>query len=187
LVGSIVKSNKKYFEPANPSKLKEIVEEKKKGVEEILPDLKLLYSSVESKQEVHHFSGKEGVKTILEILLKEKGDWNIFGTSSIASDILSYYFPQFHRKRIERKKKFNSIYSEDSIERAKEIDKLKFTKVKLLPKEYMTPTHISIVGNKVGIILWSEKPLGILIDSKEVAKSFGNYFKLLWNIAKYLK
>ena len=63
---------------------------------------------------------------------------------------------------------------------------MKLTEVKILPKEYMTPTHISIVGDKVGIILWSEEPLGILIENKEIADSFRSYFKLLWNIAQFI-
>jgi hypothetical protein len=79
---------------------------------------------------------------------------------------------------------FKAIYSKDSLDRAEEVKKLKMTEVRILPKEYMTPTHISIVGDKVGIILWSEQPLGILIESKEIADSFRNYFALLWKIAK---
>jgi sugar-specific transcriptional regulator TrmB len=187
LVSSVVKSNKKYFEPADPERLNEIISERKQEIESVLPQLKSFYVNVENKQEVHHFSGKEGIKTILETLLKSGKEWNIFGTSKIASEIMAYYFPQFHRKRIENKIKFNAIYSEDSLDRAKEIQKLKLTSVKILPKEYLTPTHISVVGNKVGIILWSENPLGILIENKEIAESFNNYFKLLWKIAKDLK
>jgi len=185
LVSSVVKINKKYFEPADPQKILDLVKEREKIIEGALPELKGLYKSVERKQEVHHFKGKEGVKTILETLLKEKAkEWLIFGTTGKTAEILPYYLPQFHRKRIERKIKFKAIYSEDSIKRAKEIKKMKLTEVRILPKEYMTPTHISVVGNKIGIILWSEEPLGILIENKEIANSFRSYFELLWKIAK---
>lgn len=184
LVSSIVKINKKYFEPANPQKILDLIKEKEKIIEDALPELKGLYKSADKKQEVHHFKGKEGAKTILEELLKSGKEWLIFGTTGKTKEILSYYLPQFHRKRIEKKIMFKAIYSEESKERAEEVKKLKFTEVKILPKEYMTPTHISIVGDKVGIILWSEQPLGILIENKEIAESFKNYFKLLWKIAK---
>lgn len=184
LVSSVVKSNKKYFEPANPKKIIELMEEKQKIVEDTLPDLQKIYENIDTKQEVHHYKGKEGAKTILELLLNERKEWLIFGTSAKTNEVLSYYLPQFHRKRVEKKIFFKAIYSEDSIERAKEIGRGKYTKVKILPSQYMTPAHISIVGNKVGIILWSEQPLGILIESPEIASSFRNYFKLLWDIAK---
>ncbi|MCK4589834.1 MAG: hypothetical protein KAT77_05290 [Nanoarchaeota archaeon] len=184
LVSSVVKINKKYFEPANPQKILDLIKEREKQIEGALPELKRMYKSIEKKQEVHHYKGKEGTKTILEELLKENKEWLIFGTTGKTAELLSFYLPQFHRKRIERKTMFKAIYSEESIKRAEEIKKMKFTEVKILPKEYMTPTHVSIVGNKVGIILWSEEPLGILIENKEIAESFKNYFKLLWSIAK---
>ncbi len=188
LVSSIIKINKKYFEPAPPQKLLDLIKEKEKYVEEALPELEGLYKTTEKKQEVHHYKGKEGAKTILEALLKENSrEWLIFGTTGKTSELLSYYLPQFHRKRIEKSIIFKAIYSEDSVERAKEIKKMKLTEVKLLPKAYMTPTHISIVGNKVGIILWAEDPLGILIENAEIANSFRNYFNLLWKIAKSIK
>jgi sugar-specific transcriptional regulator TrmB len=187
LVSSVVKINKKYFEPADPEKILDLIKEKEKFIESALPELKGLFKSVEKKQEVHHYKGKEGAKTILETLLKEKDkEWLIFGTTGKTAEVLSYYLPQFHRKRVEAKINFKAIYSEDSLDRAKEIKKIKLTEVKILPKEYMTPTHISIVGDKVGIILWSEQPLGILIENKDIAESFRNYFRLLWNIAKKL-
>ena len=183
LVSSVTKINKKFFEPADPEKILATMREKEKIIENALPELKNLYNTTE-KQEVHNFKGKEGAKTILETLLKENTkDWMIFGTTGKPAENLSYYFPQFHRKRIEKNILFKAIYSEDSIKRVKEIKKLKLTQIKILPKEYMTPTHISIVGEKVGIILWSENPLGILIENKEIAESFKNYFKLLWNLA----
>ena len=185
LVSSVVKINKKYFEPADPQKILDLIKEREKIIENALPELKNMYKSVEKKQEVHHFKGKEGAKTILEILLKEKSkEWLIFGTTGKTAEMLSFYLPQFHRKRVERKIKFKAIYSEDSIKRAREIKKIRLTEVRILPKEYMTPTHISIVGDKVGIILWSEEPLGILIENKEIANSFRAYFELLWKIAK---
>ncbi|MCK4669574.1 MAG: hypothetical protein KAT43_00100 [Nanoarchaeota archaeon] len=184
LVSSIIKTNKKYFEPAEPQKILDLIKERESIIEQALPELKSMYKSIEKKQEVHNYKGKEGTKTILEKLLKENKEWLIFGTTGKTAEILSFYLPQFHRKRIERKIMFKAIYSEDSIKRAEEIKKMKFTEVKILPKEYMTPTHINIVGNKVGIILWSEQPLGILIENKEIAESFKNYFKLLWNVAK---
>ncbi len=187
LISSVIKINKKYFEPANPEKILDLIKEKEKIIEDALPELKSLYKSVEKKQEVHHFKGKEGAKTILETLLKENSkEWLIFGTTGKTAEVLSFYLPQFHKKRVEKKIIFKAIYSEDSLKRAKEIKKMKLTKVKILPKEYMTPTHINIVGNKLGIILWSEQPLGILIENKEIAESFRNYFKLLWNMAKKL-
>ena len=49
---------------------------------------------------------------------------------------------------------------------------------------YNLPSSTTIYGKKVAIIIYSEQPSGILIESKEVAESYMNYFKLLWRISK---
>ncbi len=187
LVSSVVRINKKYFEPADPEKILDLLKERERTIEQALPELKNLYQSTE-KQEIHHFKGINGVRNILEILLesaKISKEWLIFGASRKTKEILPYYLPQFHRKRIELGINFKAIYSVDSKERGLDVRKLKFTEVKFLPKEYATPTAISIAGDKVVILLWSvENPLGIIIESKEIVTDFKKYFNLLWRIAK---
>lgn len=184
LVASIIKSNKQLFEPANPDKLLDLIKEKEQSVQDVLPDLQQLFSSNTSKQEVYHFKGKEGVQTVLETLLKENSnEWLIFGANEKTAEILPYYLPQFHRKRIEKKMLFKGIYSKGS-KRISELQNIALVEIKSISEEYLTPTHINIVGEKVGIILWSNNPLGIIIHSKDIANSFTQYFLTLWNIAK---
>jgi hypothetical protein len=38
--------------------------------------------------------------------------------------------------------------------------------------------------NKVLIISWGPKPVGILIESEQVAKNFRDYFEVVWKMAK---
>ena len=188
LVSSIIKINKRYFEPADPAKILETLKEKERIIEQPIPELREIYQSVGKKQEIHHFKGKNGLRNILETLLesgKETKEWFIFGTTERTKELLPSYLPQFHRKRIEQGIKFKAIYSTDSKERGLEVKKLKLTEVRFLPKEYTTPTAVSIVGNKVAILLWSiENPLGVIIENEEVANDFKKYFNLLWKIAK---
>lgn len=184
LVSSVVKINIKYFEPADPEKILELIKEKEKSIVSVMPELKEIYNSSESKQNVSIFKGKEGAKTILDILLKEKKEWFMFGATEKAAKSLEFYIHQFHLKRVQNKIKFNAIYSEDAVERAKEVKKLKFSEVRTIGKEFSTPTHVSIVGNKLGIILWSEEVIGILIENEEIAKSFKSYFDILWKISR---
>jgi len=44
-------------------------------------------------------------------------------------------------------------------------------------------TETIIRNNRIGIIIWTEKPLGIIINQKEAAKSYDQFFKLMWNTA----
>lgn len=41
-----------------------------------------------------------------------------------------------------------------------------------------------IYGNKVAIIVWTEIPLGFVIENKIIAKTYLDYFESLWENAK---
>ena len=69
-------------------------------------------------------------------------------------------------------------------EREKELNKLKNTEARILPKEFTSNSSTNIYNNKISIIFWGSQPFGILIKSKEIAESQRKYFNLLWKIAK---
>lgn len=43
---------------------------------------------------------------------------------------------------------------------------------------------MNIYKNKTLIAIWTEEPAAVLIENKETADSFRNYFKLLWKLGK---
>ena len=44
-------------------------------------------------------------------------------------------------------------------------------------------TETIIRNNKIGVIIWSDKPLGVLINQKEAAQSYDKFFHIMWNTA----
>ena len=40
-----------------------------------------------------------------------------------------------------------------------------------------------IRNDKVGILIWTEKPIGILIHNKAVVDSYEKFFEILWKTA----
>ena len=64
------------------------------------------------------------------------------------------------------------------------INKPKDAKIKIMPKEFKSPTATYIYGNKVSIWLWFYVPTIIVINSKEVADSYRSYFEMLWKTAR---
>ncbi len=55
---------------------------------------------------------------------------------------------------------------------------MKYTKAGFEPL-----TETIIRNDKIGIIIWSDKPLGIIIHQKEAAQSYDQFFKIMWNSA----
>jgi hypothetical protein len=56
-------------------------------------------------------------------------------------------------------------------------------KIKYIPKEYEIPVRTMVYGNKVAIVDFHKPMTTIIIDKKEVAQSYMNYFNLLWKVA----
>ena len=55
---------------------------------------------------------------------------------------------------------------------------------KYLPKEYFTPMHYEIYGNKVAMINWTAPITTVVTENKAMANSFRIYFNNLWKISK---
>lgn len=55
---------------------------------------------------------------------------------------------------------------------------------RFLPEGYDSSVSIAIYGKKVGIIFWVENPLVIMIQDREAAESFMNYFGMVWENAE---
>ena len=64
-----------------------------------------------------------------------------------------------------------------------ELNKRPLSQVRFLP-EFEQLTETIIVGNKVGIIVFTENPYGFLIEDKIVAESYRKQFELMWKMAK---
>jgi len=95
---------------------------------------------------------------------------------------LPYYYTIYQKKKSAKKIKCRAIHSEH--ERNEEFVKEFIGEVRFLPKEFVSPSTTMIYGNNIAIIIWRENPIGILINSAEVAETYRYYFQLLWKISK---
>lgn len=192
LVSFVIKAGKKYYEATNPEKLLEILKEKEediknkeKTIKKILPELISEYKQTKSKLEASIYRGKEGLKTIMELILKEKKDWLSMGSTGKGPEILPYFLPGWHKRRLKLKIKYRGLIVDtpDGRKRAKEFLKIGLAEVKFLPKEIQNPQTIWIFGNKIAIILVSiEQPIIFLIDNKDISNSFRDQFNWLWSL-----
>ena len=98
---------------------------------------------------------------------------------------LPFYIPQIHEKRVKQKITLKIIFgkNQDAIKRSKELLKYSLTQGKFLDTRYVIPLSLWIYGDKVAFMIW-ESEIGILIENKETAKTFGRYFEILWKISK---
>lgn len=64
------------------------------------------------------------------------------------------------------------------------LNKRPLTNIKFLPKEYAQLQETVIIGDFVGIVIFTENPYGILIQDRVVADGYRKQFEILWRKAK---
>lgn len=181
LISYIVENNRRIFTPVDPENLMTIIKEKEESLRELLPELKKKYTTSITKQETLFFKGKNALKTIFEDQLNTRKEIKVIGASPLAYEMMKYYVHWFNKKREKEKINMKLIY----IEKYRKKIPLKFTQVKYLPDSFFNPAAINIYSDKVAIIHWSkDHPFAILINQKEIAQGYENYFNELWKIAK---
>ena len=182
LVTYVIEANRKVFKPVNPEKLIEILQEKEKNIKKILPELKARFTEIATESDATIYRGKKGLKSVFEDILRTNKDYLIFGAEGKFEELLPAYFIHWNNKRVKQNIKVKVIYNEKI--KKKRQGKLKLVDMKFLPKELDFPSTTQIYGNKVSIVVWSDTPFAFVIESKEVVKSYKNFFELLWKTAK---
>lgn len=180
LVSEILYSKRRYFKAVHPSRLKDILIEKEKGIDTILPDLVSKFETIKTTEETHIFKGINGLKTVLSDILRERKTLYLLGAKGKWWDPrLKYFLPHFEKKRLELGIKYKSIFDFET--KGHPATKLRLQKYKFLPKEFSSPTHIWIYSDKVITLYWGEEPLAIMIKSKKITQGFKKYFQFIWD------
>ena len=181
LVAYVIKNNVKYFSAANPNKLIQDIKEKENQLHAALPELIALTKEEDKETKVEVYRGKEGIKTILREILRNKKDYVVFGEEGKLQETFPIEFEWFLKDIVKLGIKERVLVREDLRNIAW---KTKNSDFRFLPKEYLSPALTVIYGNKVAIFIWKEPYYVSVILNKQVADSFRSYFELLWKIAK---
>lgn len=102
----------------------------------------------------------------------------------VSSKTWNAFFNNFNRRRIAKRIRYKIIFNDD-LRRSKLVkwfQKSQLTEVRFISQ--YTPAGINIHKDNVAIIVWRKDPYAFLITSKEVARSFREYFKVMWKHAQ---
>lgn len=189
LVSYVIKNNRKYFKATHPNRLLESIKEKEKhlkqqeeNIKQLIPKLLSLKQPAEEKTKVEIFNGKEGIKTIYNDILRKTKEYYVLGATGKIAEIMQFYFPHHEKERIKKRIKLKLLFNESA--RKKIIaTKREYAEIRFLPPEYSSPVPTTIYNNRVVTLVWTE-PLAIVVENKEVADTYREYFNLLWKISK---
>ncbi len=196
LVSYIRKGKTKHFKSTSPVKIlemlekrKERIDEQRKEIERILPSLLAREKKKRGGNEAAVYEGYKAVKTFYRALLRESGKGDerlVFGARSgypVAVGAQNF-FKSFHRAWVKKGLKTRLIFNEDlrgkkSVRFFADIPR---TEVRFLP--HVTMSSIGIQGDCVDMLIWTrENAILFVIRSREVARTFREYFEILWKSA----
>ena len=184
LVATITKSNKMFFEPANPEQLKELYAKKEQQLQkakaEIL-NLETMFKNTPEKNEAGIFKGKLGIKTVLKEALNSKTEIINYGSGGFFPEYYKEYYSTWESERLKKRIKMRILAS---ITVKGKVPKKKLQEFKYVTTNFTNLTSTFVFDNKVAFLIWTNSPLAILIENKELAESHRNYFEELWKTAK---
>jgi len=187
LAGVYQKHKKQFFLAEDPEKLLDVVEHKeravcslKRGVGEILPELKSLHVHGGMKPVVKYYEGAKGVQIILHDVLRtmsESSDKTYRAYSSAAlRDYLYKEFPHFTKERIARRLSVKVI----AVGAGGEDQPL--SERRWLSATEGSPTYSIIYGPKVAFISRdaNEALIGVLVEDERIAATERLVFDHVW-------
>jgi sugar-specific transcriptional regulator TrmB len=181
LIASVMQKNKRFYEASNPEELLKLIEMRQEQIINILPSLKMEYKMQKKKQEVHVFKGPDGVITAYYMMLDQNAPLFAIGGSGLNRKYLKHRHTKWDKERIKRGMKGKLLYFESY--RSADIGGKGF-EVRFLPDRFKSPIMVDICGDLVVNLLATDDILAIVIENKDVADAYRNYFKFMWEFAK---
>lgn len=183
LISEQSQGKRKIYIARDPQALIESMDRRKAAAQELLPDLRALYTVQKNKPSIRFFNGFEEVKEIYNLSLSAKKIMGIGSTKRLQErdpEFYNYYIKQTQKRNIV----FYDILSHPSAEKAgprmKEIMKGLY-EMKFIPKQYGDfATDILIWDNTIALLTLEEPIFGTTLENPLIAHTFSTLFTVLW-------
>ena len=182
LVTTTIKGERKYFVAEPPEKLHGLLQETERTVQNLIPELQAIYTSVEKRPTVKFLEGKKGITFVFEDILQtlKKGDVFYRYSSSQSLTHSEKLLPKNYQERRDEKQLERFVITSDTI--AKETKPQLERAVKTVPKQFgLFDYNITqlIYGNKIAFNDYGSES-ALIIENKAMADFQRQLFKTLF-------
>lgn len=185
-VNYIEKNGRRHYFAEDPKKIETELIDNLSGFQAVLPEIRSIFNTNESKPKIRYYEGKEGVISIYEENTKAKEILAI-GSPNHLYEYLPKYFENHAKEAIKSKQIIKELITEDgsSAEYIKEFNK-ENQEVRLLPKGITFSTDLMIFDNKLALISFGSELHGVVIESSSIVDLQKTLFEIIWATAKPL-
>ncbi|MBR9704320.1 hypothetical protein GOV12_02830 [Candidatus Pacearchaeota archaeon] len=180
-----ISAEKKLFSARPLKSLKDYLKHKNAELDSFIEDFekKSLKKHIDYKIKLSKgiFALREAIESLLNADSIE-----VYGIPGKAIEVIGPMIKRFHKTRIKKKIMMKHIYNASAIDRVKHLNKMKYTQARILPREFDTSATTTIADDKIAIYLWDKDITVIEMQDPEIAKTYKNYFEILWKKAKII-
>lgn len=191
LMSSFEKGKKTFFVAESPEHLLTLIrlqrkefEERERELTKILPELSAMANIKGEKPKVRVFEGKEGLKTVIETILKSKTKL-IY--SFIPVDQMLALFPAKEHgelmasPRVQKKIRAKLIYTSKNGHVYKEKDPQNLREaIYIDEKKFPFKCGVDIYDNKIAFYDYRGNIMGVLIENDHMADTMRTIFDMIW-------
>ena len=192
----VLSGSDNLYAPVDPSKLSELLEEKRKKLDTALPQMQELFEKGKREERAYVYHGEEGFKNQMRDILRAGQDMYTIGGKAAWLDYADEpFFKQFWKEAQKKNMKFYILFDEEVGDRAHGFDTFPNFSYRFLPKQYASAGAIDIYADRVAIVpQWKPGSKGsakdasfFLLSSWDLADSYRAWFDFMWDKAKKVK
>lgn len=166
----------------NPRKLEEILEEKKRNIHRIMPELLAFTNLIDKKPKIRFWEGDEAYKEVFKDVLKYP-DAEMLGTFNenffnYGDYFVDHFIPERKRKKIWARFLF---HDNPRLRKLKHREHELFLKSKLVSSDHFKiEIEMVIYGqDKIGFVSYNED-MAVIIESQKIHNTLKSFFEVIW-------
>lgn len=185
-ISSSRRGTRTYYYAESPHALGEKLDEKKRKLESMLPELLAITNVIDKKPKIRYYEGLEGIKDVYRDTLgfqeQELLAW-------VANEAVNAFDEEFLNnyylaKRLEKKIWVRAIAPKlPYMLRYQGLDKASLRKTKLIdPERFPIEVEINLYGNSRIAIMSFHEELGLIIESERIFRTLKSIFESQWGM-----
>jgi predicted transcriptional regulator len=189
MVFQVIGRGDNLYKPVDPSKLMELVDEKRERLEKVMPDLLAEYEQKPQLEASYIYKGVEGFKNYLRDMLVNEEDAYFIGAKGAWFDPrLKTFLDRFLVDAKKRGIKYYHLFDYEVRDGASHVPEAVGKPYKFLPKEYSTPSMVDIFGDHVvsftgaGLTKISDDITIFVNISRPLATSYKTWFQFMFDM-----
>ncbi len=180
----VEKNNRRRYFAEDPKKIENHEKAKLHDLQDVIPDLRAIYSTEREKPRVRYFEGKEGLIEVYEMNTKAK-ELLAIGSPKYIYKYLPDYFEKHAIKNFTNKMRVRELITKDSID-APYLKKQAepYQQYRILPDWVKISTDTMIFENKLVLISYGIQVHAVVIESQAIVAAQKMMFEMLWKASK---